>query len=137
MNLLINHGADVTKADQLGFSPFLRAIYGGHLKVIETLLLHYPSPEMATKETTYLGATPMTLACSGGHIKVVQLLHALGFSAKPASRFSWCPLPEMAAIFCKRGLKQLGEDVWIEEDESELETRREDLLSYLLERENR
>uniref|UniRef100_A0A914EKI7 Uncharacterized protein n=1 Tax=Acrobeloides nanus TaxID=290746 RepID=A0A914EKI7_9BILA len=83
VNLLINHGADVTKADQLGFSPFLRAIYGGHLKVIETLLLHYPSPEMATKETTYLGATPMTLACSGGHIKNEKIGHLVVVNILP------------------------------------------------------
>lgn len=118
--LLIKHGADVNKADQLGFSPFLHACAGGHIDLLMLLSQHGARPKHS-----YLGATPMTIALGQGQLKTVKLLHALKLSAEPLSRFAWCPSPMMAAAFFNEGTdnSQKNSD----------ETTADDLLMYLLE----
>ena len=71
---LVEHGADVAKADKYGWYPLINAAFHGHLDVVRYLL-----EQGADREKVNLwGCTPLHYTASQGHLEVAKLLMVYG-----------------------------------------------------------
>jgi ankyrin repeat protein len=70
LSLLINHGAQLDKADNEGFTPAIIAYQHGHTDCLSLLINHGAQLDKADD----LGATPADIACHFGHTDCLSLL---------------------------------------------------------------
>ena len=87
VELLLEHRADVEKADHGGFTPLLISAQTGGLKVTEILLEKRADINKAATR----GQTPLLMAVLGGHKEVVMTLLAAG-PDKEVSVSGWTAL---------------------------------------------
>jgi ankyrin repeat protein len=87
--LLINAGADVNKANHIGYAPLYVASSSGHTKVVQLLL---GVNGIDVKQENNWGLTPLRVASSSGHTEVVQLLLQAGADVNQASKDGRTPL---------------------------------------------
>ena len=82
-DLLLEHRADVEKADHVGATPLLVSAQNGNLKITEILLEKRADINKASKR----GQTPLFMAAFFGHKEVVETLLAAGPDKAVATRW--------------------------------------------------
>jgi ankyrin repeat protein len=70
LSLLINHGAQLDKADNKGATPAFIACQNGHTECLSLLINH--GAQLDKADAT--GTTPAYIACQNGHVKILHLL---------------------------------------------------------------
>jgi hypothetical protein len=79
LSLLAKHGADLTKADNEGFSPIHAACQGGRYSCVEVLLDNGVDSDLRTSDK--LGNTPAIIASISGRVMILALLLDRGSDA--------------------------------------------------------
>ena len=92
VQLLLDEGAELKKADIDGKTPIHLATYNGHRDVVQLLLDRGAEPNQAMPN----GTTPLHLAAHYGHKDVVQLLLDRGAEPNQAMPNGWTPLHRAA-----------------------------------------
>ena len=106
MRLLIDHGADVDKADKDGETPLFRATISGHLGCARLLIEKGADVDKAHNN----GMNPLHVASHNGHRECARLLIESGANVDEEF-FCWTPLRlaflndhiECARLLIKRG----------------------------------
>ena len=70
VKMLLEHGADVNKANNYAQTPLYAASYNGHFPVVQMLLKHGADVEKADKK----GETPLLIASLNDHPSIVKVL---------------------------------------------------------------
>ncbi|NXU53944.1 TANC1 protein, partial [Turnix velox] len=72
--LLVEHGADVTRANRRGIPPLLCAVRQGHWQIAKLLVEHGSDVNLSDKA----GRTPLMVASCEGHLSTVEFLLSEG-----------------------------------------------------------
>ncbi|KAF6810076.1 ankyrin repeat protein, partial [Colletotrichum plurivorum] len=88
VKVLLEKGADVSVADNHGFTPLFAASNGGHFEVVKVLLEKGADVSVADNN----GWTPLNAASIGGHFEVVKVLLEEGADVSVADNNGWTPL---------------------------------------------
>ncbi|KFZ19923.1 hypothetical protein V502_03426, partial [Pseudogymnoascus sp. VKM F-4520 (FW-2644)] len=113
--VLLQHGADVTVANNNGWTPLYGASSKGHIDVVKVLLQHGADVTVATND----GWTPLNGASSKGHIEVVKVLLQHGADVTVSNNNGWTPLNGASSdghVEVVKVLLQHGADVAVAND---------------------
>ena len=88
VQLLLEHGADTTIVDDMGFTPLGRASDEGHLEVARLLLEHVAEREALDSD----GDTALLVASERGHVDVARMLLEHGVDMETRDKFYRSPL---------------------------------------------
>ena len=89
VELLLQHGADVNKADDLGRTPLILAAIEGYDRIVN-LLLQFIDNDINKADNN--GNTPLTLASFNGYARVVDILIEHGADINKANKAGNTPL---------------------------------------------
>ncbi|KAL5349551.1 hypothetical protein ACLOAV_005846 [Pseudogymnoascus australis] len=88
VKVLLEHGADVTVANDNRVTPLNTASISGHVDVVKVLLEHKADVTVANDS----GWTPLNSASSNGHVDVVKVLLEHSADVTVANNNEWTPL---------------------------------------------
>lgn len=88
LTTLLEHGADVSSSDSLGWKPMNYASSNGHIDLIAQLLAHGADRNSWDKD----GDTTVAHAAAGGHHATVSYLLDRGASIDPVGEYGFTPL---------------------------------------------
>ena len=100
--LLLESGAEVNKADDIGRTPLQVAAFSGHKEVAELLIEHGADPNVNENN----GQTPIHVAAMSGHKEVTELLIEHGADPNVVDNHGKTPL-HWAARMGRKELTQL------------------------------
>jgi len=86
--LLIEHNANVNKADEYGQTPLYMAAGGGHLETVKLLIEHNAD----VNKSNFIGVTPLYRAAAEGHLDIVKLLLEHNADVNKADKYGHIPL---------------------------------------------
>jgi ankyrin repeat protein len=88
LSLLVNHGAQLDKADNDGATPAYIACQNDHTECLSLLINHGAQLDKANNE----GATPAYIACQNGHTECLSLLINHGVDCSKTRDGGWGPI---------------------------------------------
>ena len=94
VQILLEQGADINKANNVGVNPLFVAAQKNHSAVVQCLLEHGAD---VNKVGTF-GSSPLHIAALGGHLGVVKLLVEQGADKDKADAEGWTALLNAAQI---------------------------------------
>jgi ankyrin repeat protein len=114
IQVLLEHGVDLTVKDTDEFTTLHIASVGGHVEMVRILLEHGLDATMQTKE----GLTSLHMASIAGHVDVARLLLEHGADATAQDKDGWTPLhyasvqgnAEFARLLLDRGANATPRD---------------------------
>lgn len=90
VRLLLQYGADVTKKDAVGQTPFIFACKGGNLEIVQYLYSEYHDL-INVEERTFSKETAFIQACWLGRIETVKFLFSIGADIEATTDTLWTP----------------------------------------------